>query len=410
MSGGTRSYEMARRWVEAGHQVEIVTTCRDEAASGRGWRTYTVDGIKVHELVLAYSNKMNFWRRVRAFALFAVRAACRARTVGGDIVFATSTPLTIAIPGVFAARRLNVPMVFEVRDLWPELPIAVGALKSRLLIYLAKRLESFAYANAECIVALSPGMADGVRDSGISPAKIAVIPNSCDIDDFQQSGRPADETRTKYKLPADGLIVSYTGTIGEVNGVDYLCKLAFAMKDVDPTVKFLIVGDGKDRERVHQVASETGLLDESIFFIDPVAKKEMPNVLAMSAVCTSLFIDLEEMWNNSANKFFDALAAGKPVAINYGGWQSALLAESGAGIALDPDDISNSARQLAAFLRSDDALDQAAAAAIDLARTKFDREYLAAELLAVLSAAVQDYARRTAQPPTEAPSIRQPKF
>ena len=113
-------------------------------------------------------------------------------------------------------------------------------------------------------------MADGVRNSGVHCKDIAVIPNSCDIDDFQGYVRPAVETRASYRLPADGHIVSYTGTIGEINGVDYLCHLASAMQHVDPRVVFLIVGDGKDRARVRRVASETGLLNSRVFFVDPV--------------------------------------------------------------------------------------------------------------------------------------------
>ena len=130
----------------------------------------------------------------------------------------------------------------------------------------------------------------------------------------------------------------------------------------------------------------------------------MPNILAASAVCTSLFIDLEEMWHNSANKFFDALAAGKPVAVNYGGWQSAILAETGAGITLDPNDLDASARKLAGFLNSRDELERAGAAALELARRRFDRDTLAAELLGVLDDAIQDAGpnaapRRTAGSP-----------
>ena len=199
MSGGTRSYEMAKRLVAAGHEVHVITTWRG-ASERRDWWVEDIDGIQVHWLPVPYSNAMGFARRLKAFFHFAARSARRAVTIGGDVVFATSTPLTIALPAVAAARKLKRPMVFEVRDLWPLLPIAIGALRSPVTIALARWLERFAYRNADRIVALSPGMAEGVVATGYDPARVHVIPNSCDLDLFQPDaaaaaaiGRPPPE-------------------------------------------------------------------------------------------------------------------------------------------------------------------------------------------------------------------------
>lgn len=129
MSGSTRSYEIARRLVSAGHRVSVVTSSRI-SDDRKGWVQSNESGIDVHWLAVPYSNRMAYGERISAFLRFAFGAARRAASLRGDVVFATSTPLTIAIPGVFAARKLKVPMVFEVRDLWPEVPIAIGALRN----------------------------------------------------------------------------------------------------------------------------------------------------------------------------------------------------------------------------------------------------------------------------------------
>ena len=165
MSGGTRSYEMARRFVSAGHEVHMITSSREKHNNASGWVKEIIDGIHVYWLAVPYSNKMSFKVRVMAFLKFAVASGAKAYRVGGDVIFATSTPLTIALPAVYAAKRLRKPMVFEVRDIWPELPIAVGALKNPFLKKAAKWLEKFAYKNAAHVVALSSGMADGVIKS-----------------------------------------------------------------------------------------------------------------------------------------------------------------------------------------------------------------------------------------------------
>ena len=153
--GGTRSYEMARRLASFGHQVHMVTS--DHAsAPGRSprWEEREEAGIHVHRYPVPYSNAMSYSQRIRAFLQYASRSALRAAQLPGDVVFATSTPLTIALPGVYAARRQGIAMVFEVRDLWPDLPIAIGAITGRLPVTAARWLERFAYKNSAQIVAL----------------------------------------------------------------------------------------------------------------------------------------------------------------------------------------------------------------------------------------------------------------
>ena len=178
--GSTRSYEMARRFVAAGHDVNLITADR-HAKPGSGWRVSDEAGIRVHWLPVPYSNEMSVRERIGAFFKYAYGAAQKASSLKTDLIFASSTPLTIALPAVWAAKRHRVPMVFEVRDLWPELPIAMGALKGAPTIYTAKRLERFAYRNAAQVIALSPGMKDGVVKTGYPAERVHVVPNSCDL-------------------------------------------------------------------------------------------------------------------------------------------------------------------------------------------------------------------------------------
>src|SRR5690606_3755255 len=124
MSGGTRSYEMAKRLVAAGHEVHMITSWVQET-NHLDWFNEEIDGIKVHWFPNPYSNKMSYKQRIQAFLRFAYASMQKIATIPADIVFATSTPLTIAIPGVLGARKQKIPMIFEVRDLWPEVPIAM---------------------------------------------------------------------------------------------------------------------------------------------------------------------------------------------------------------------------------------------------------------------------------------------
>ena len=390
MPGGTRSYEMAKRFVTAGHEVHMITSYREESDGFSGWFEEDINGIHVHWLHVYYSNKMGFLLRIVAFMKFSFLAAIKAVQVGGDVVFASSTPLTVALPAVYASKRLKKPMVFEVRDLWPELPIAVGALKNPFLRKAAEWLEQFAYRNAEHIVALSSGMAGGVIKSGYSSHKVHVIPNSCNTGFFQVPEERGKEFFKTHSGLQGGSLVLYAGTLGHINGIGYLVDIAGAMLKIDPAVRFLIVGDGKEQNKIREKAVNAGVLKKNLWMMPPIPKSEMPCLLSASTIAISLFINLPEMWNNSANKFFDALAAGRPVMINYEGWQADLIRETGSGLVVPPTDFSQSAKMLHNFLSEPDKVAKAGQAAFQLAKTRFGSDDLAEELLAVLQKASAD--------------------
>jgi glycosyltransferase involved in cell wall biosynthesis len=387
MSGGTRSYEMAKRFVGAGHEVHMVTTKRELDGGKGGWQKYDVDGISVHSLGVPYSNEMGFAARLNAFAKFAMAAGPKAREIGGDVVFATSTPLTIALPGVYAARRLRSAMVFEVRDLWPEVPIALGALRGRIPIAAARRLERFAYRNSAQVVALSPGMADGVAKTGYPRERITVVPNSSDLALFARSRESGFAFLDRNPHLRGGQLVVYTGTLGRVNGVGYMVDIAREMLDRNPSVKFLIVGDGAERNLILSKADDSGVLGVNLWHMDQLPKKDIPGVFGAASISASFVVDVPELWNNSANKFFDSMAAGTPILINHGGWQAEILQRSGAGLVVPPDDAHAAARQLADFLADPSRVAEAGHAATRLAVEDFDREILAARLLDVLTRA-----------------------
>jgi glycosyltransferase involved in cell wall biosynthesis len=382
MVGGTRSYEMARRLVRYGHEVHMITSCGDRR--GSGWTTTEEAGIHVHWCAVPYSNHMSYGQRLRAFMRFAWLSARKAASLPGDVVFATSTPLTIALPAVWAARKRSIPMVFEVRDLWPEMPIAVGALRSRPTIAAACWLERFAYRHAAHVVALSPGMKAGVVATGYPAEQVTVIPNSCDLGLFRGKEEQGREFRRRHEWLQDRPLVVYAGALGFINGVDYLARLAAVVQSRNPEIRFLVVGQGREELRVRKVAEGLGVLDKNFFMLPAVPKAEMPALLSAADLATSLFLDVKQMWANSANKVFDALAAGRPIAINHEGWLADMIRETGCGLVLDPHDLVTAADRLLDVLGDRRWQACARRAALAVGRERFDREKLAAQLEMVL--------------------------
>lgn len=394
MIGGTRSYEMARRLVAMGHDVQLVTTRRDPDTPHHGhWSSTDESGVQVHWLPVPYSNHMPYAERLKAFSRFAWHASTKAAALGGDVIFATSTPLTIALPGVYAARRARVPMVLEVRDLWPEVPIALGAVRNPAMKAAARWLEGFAYRHANRIVALSPDMKTGIQQRGYPAERVTVIPNASDLDLFDVGPEPGQALRQRFPWLQDRPLVLYAGTLGLVNGVSYLARMAAEVKAVDPEVRFVVIGEGREEHMVRRTAADLDVLDQTFFMLPSVPKKEIPAWLSAADVGTSVVIDVPALWANCANKVFDTWAAGTPVVINHEGWLAELIRETDSGLVLPARDPRAAAQTLVAALHDRSWRARAQAAAHRLANERFSRDRLVELLAAVLADAVDEASR-----------------
>ncbi|CAH6793872.1 Glycosyl transferase family 1 [Vibrio chagasii] len=394
MSGGTRSYEMAKRLVLDGNEVHVITALRSDSTNVQG-DNYIVtneSGINVHWIRVPYNNGMGFYKRVKSFFDFAFKAIKVAKTIEYDLVFATSTPLTIAIPGVYSSKLRKVPMVFEVRDLWPEMPIALSVIKNPILIYIARKLEKFSYKHSKYIIALSPGMKDGVVKTGYDNKRVAVIPNSSDTSEFRNQSF-INESFFAEKLSflsSEHKVVLYAGTLGKLNGVTYLVELAKETAKRDPNIKFLIAGDGADYSNIKKLAVELGVLNNNLYMLGRVAKKDMPTLFSYSDIICSLFIDVKEMQANSANKFFDALAAKKPLLINYGGWHHNLVSRNNIGLSVYEKTVLQSSVELVEFLADAERYDRACVSSGRVADEFFDRDILYIQFSEILYSALNN--------------------
>lgn len=387
MVGGTRSFEFARRFVDWGHEVTVVSAWTHPVAR-QGWFETHETGARVLWYPVSYSNAMSFKQRLRAFGKFAAAARVRASKTLADVVFATSTPLTVSIPGVSAARSNRVPLVFEVRDLWPTVPIALGALSNPAMRWAATRMERWAYRNSEAVIALSPGIRDGIASTGYPRNRIAVIPNSCDIDAFTESDASREAFRQSRPWLGDRPLIVYAGALGRANGVSDLIEIASELSDMVPEARILIIGDGSERDALRDLARSRRVLDRTLFMEPAMPKKDVLAAFTAADLTMCLFVDVEALWTGSPNKLFDSLAAGTPVFINYGGWQADLLHKSGAGIVSVRESAPSAAARIADFLHDDDRRIVAGSRARSLASEVFNRNDHAQQVMHVLQAAV----------------------
>lgn len=382
-SAGIRSYQMARRLVARGHDVVMVCGSYDQGQTGltgpfvSGQRRGTVDGIEIIELELSYSNKLGFASRVLQFARYALRSARLAWSEPADVVFATSTPLTAAIPGI-AAHLRGRAFVFEVRDLWPELPKAMGVLRNPVVITLLRALEWLSYRSADRLVGLAPGIVEGIQTGGGGAKPISMIPNGCDIDLFDTAKGASGESRPAVNGDHP-LLAVFTGTHGTANGLRAVLDAAAVLqRRGERRIRLQLIGDGKQKPELEARAAAEGI--ELVEFRRPVNKAELARLLSGADLGLQILANVPAFYHGtSPNKFFDYLAAGLPVLTNYPGWIADLIGEHGCGVAIPPNDAEAFADALQSLADRPEQLHVMGRNAAALARARFDRRRLADE-------------------------------
>ena len=338
-SAGIRSYAMAQSLIRNGHQVTMVCGSFGAGQTGltqpfnKGMRRGMVDGIDIIEFELPYSNALSFLKRILIFLSFAFKSIKVALTEQYDVVFATTTPLTAGIPGIFAKWFRRKPFVFEVRDLWPELPKAMGVIKNPIVLWMMSVLEWTSYHSADRLVGLSPGIVDGIIKRGIAPEKVASIPNGCDLDIFaseHQAWRPEGVKETD-------LMAIFTGTHGLANGLNAVLDAAVELKKRQRTdIKLVLVGDGMQKKALVERATELQL--DNIIFHNPVNKTKLAGLMASADIGLQILANVPAFYyGTSPNKFFDYISAGLPVLNNYPGWLAELITNKQCGFAVPPE-------------------------------------------------------------------------
>ncbi len=378
-AGGTRSYEMAKRLIKAGHDVTMVCGFYNGGNTGLsgsfsgGRRSGHVDGIKVIEFDLAYSNVDNFLKRTRTFLRFAIGASRIALSENADILFATTTPLTAGIPGILFRWIRRRTFVFEVRDLWPELPRAMGVIRNPVVLFAMSSLEWLLYRSAHRLIALAPGILDGIKKRGIDESKILTVPNGCDLKLFSD---PDAKPYSPNGIADGDFIALFAGTHGVANGLDSVLDAAKVLRDRNRTdIKIVLVGQGKQKAELQNRAILDGL--SNVVFHDSLPKKELVGLMKRANIGIQCLKNISAFYNGtSPNKFFDYLSAGLPVISNYPGWLANMIVENDCGFVVAPDNAKAFADGLEVAADNPDVLEKNAENSRLLAKTNFDRDAL----------------------------------
>ena len=375
--GPTRSYWLAKELVDNNHSVTLISS---KALENRKREEKIIDGIKVIYLNEDYDQKMSVFRRLKAFIKFVWKSISEARKHNEiDLVVATSTPLTIGIPALYLKWFKRKPFVFEVRDLWPEVPIQMGAIKNSFLIKLTRLFEKIVYKNALHVIALSPGMQKGVIKY-IPVSKTTMIPNMAKKDEFWPRKKNM-LIEKKLGLKSETFKLIHFGSLGIANGVETILESAKLLKD-DNSIEFLFVGGGATEDAMINFCKNNQLYN--VKFLGNYPMSELSEIVNLSDASIISFKDLPILYTNSPNKLFDSLSAGKPIIVNSAGWTKDMVEKYKCGFYVNPNNPNDLVEKIKLLQNNLDKVNVMGENSRKLALTKYDKSILSKQFVGVI--------------------------
>lgn len=344
------------------------------------------DGIEVHYIENPYDNSMSKLAKVSSFVKFVLKSTKEAmKQKDVDMVFATSTPLTVGAVALALKRFKRWPYVFEVRDLWPEFPIQIGAIRNKSLIKVLRNFERKIYNKSEHVVALSPGMRDGVIEADTPAEKVTMVPNMSKPDKFFPH-KPDLETATKFGIDLKKFNIIHFGSMGKANGLEYIVEAAKLCKEQKLNdVEFIFMGEGATEPILKKKAEAYGLKNVKFLGNHPMATViEMVN---LSDASITSFLNLPILQTNSPNKLFDSLSAGKPIIVNSAGWTKDLVEKENCGFYVDPDNAQDFVEKIKLYKDNKEKLSEWGKNARRLSETTFDKAILSSQVADVIEQA-----------------------
>ncbi len=367
--GSLRSYYLGRALLEAGHSVTVITT------HNHGTETTEQDeGMAIHYLPVAYRNHFGFFKRILSFIQFVYRIVKKAGQFRqAECCYAISAPLTTGLAAIWIRWRYGIPYYFEVGDLWPEAPIQLGIIRNGLLKKILYRLEASIYERATAVVALSGAIRQNILQRFPS-LTVHVVPNMADTDFFKPE--PKNAALEKHFGTSGKFVVSYIGTMGLANGLEFVIACAAeAMREQLP-VHFLLCGEGARLDTLKKQATDRQL--KNIQFIPHQNRDGVRKVLSVTDAVMICYRPMPVLETGSPNKYFDGLAAGKLIVVNTGGWMKDEVEDAPCGIAADPAGPGDFIRKIKPFVGNRAMLADHQQKSRELAERKYARHILGA--------------------------------
>lgn len=343
-----RASELARHWVRAGHEVSILTGFPNHPTGvvPPAWRPRlrrliyreTVDGVNVFRTWLWPLPNRKAHERMRNYASFCVSAGLRGLALARpDVIIGSSPQLLVALSAWWLAFAKQVPFIFEVRDLWPESLVAVGAgTKDSLLHETLAKIAGFLYERADKVAVVTPAFKDYLIEHWrVQAENIAIVENGVETDLFVPAPQGAiQQVRAELGLESKFLI-SYIGTMGNAHGLGTLLDTASMLQQRRPEVQFLLIGEGAEKERIKSSAQTQGL--SNVHFLDQQPREKIPAFISASDACLVLLKKTDIFKTVIPTKMLEFMACERPLIVGVDGQAREIVDASQAGIFIEPE-------------------------------------------------------------------------
>jgi glycosyltransferase involved in cell wall biosynthesis len=337
-----RVSEMAKHWKRMGHSVTVLTGFPNHPTGvipdeyrRRVSQKEQFEGIDIHRSYIYAAPNKGFIKRIANYLSFMFSSVLCSSWKSGpaDVVIGTSPQFFVAVSAWIISLSKRAKFVFEVRDLWPEEIVAVGAIKNRLIIGTLEAIEMFLYRRASLIVAVAQGTVDTLVKRGIPKEKIALIPNGVSLERFDESD--GKQVRDKFNLNGE-FLVSYIGTHGMAHRLETVIDAAECLKD-NKKIRFMMVGDGAEKAKLMDRAKRKQL--DNITFAPQAPADDVPNYYSASDVCLAPLKKTNLFERNIPSKLYEIMAAERPILLGAKGESRRLVQQAGAGESFEPENV-----------------------------------------------------------------------
>lgn len=391
--GGSRWNEITKTWTDQGHEVSVIggmmhyngNTKRDEYR-GKFFVKKTQGNVEVYRSHVSESYNSGFLGRLWGYFSFMFSSFWNGvfKVKGNfDVVIVTSPPLFVGISGYLLSKVKNIPMVFEIRDLWPESAIDTGVLTNGSLIKLAYAVERFIYKKSKLINVLTPAFYNSLRDKkGIPEEKLIMIPNAADFSLSEEILNNFDREKFRQDNDLKGkFVITYVGAHGVANHLEQILDAGKLLEDTN--VLFLLIGQGMEKPRLIEKAKQMGVTN--VRFHDPVPKKEVFKFIIASDMGASVLKKVDTFKTVYSNKTFDYFSCKKPILMAIDGVSRELVEDAKAGSYVEPENAQEYNRIIREYLADSERLKIEGENGYKYAKANFDRKILADRYLYSIS-------------------------
>lgn len=333
-----RTYEHCREWVKCGAEVVVITSVPNfpkgkvfEGYKNKLHQTEIIDGIKVVRVWTYISANKGIVKRTLDYLSFAIMAFFTSLFYKADIIIATSPQFFTAVAGAFSSLIKRTPWILEVRDIWPESIVAVGAIKNKNIISLLEKVEKWLYRRACKIVVVTDAFKLDIIGKGIDKNKIKVVKNGVYLDMFYPM--PKNNKIVNELSLQDKFIIAYFGTHGMAHKLDFVINSALEVWDEN--IHFLLIGDGAEREKLLKLKNDKAI--KNITMLSSVPKGEMQNYISIIDVALVNLKKSDTFKNVIPSKIFENVAMDKPILLGVEGESKDIIESYNAGLCFEPE-------------------------------------------------------------------------